>query len=72
MKYLLTGGGTGGHIYPAIAIANKILEHEKDAQILFAGTTKGLEAIIVPEVLSLLQYRLWVLNAGYLSIILKL
>ena len=42
MKYLFAGGGTGGHIYPAIAIAKEILKNEKNAQILFVGTKKGL------------------------------
>lgn len=49
MKVLISGGGTGGHIYPAIAIANKIKEENKDAQILFVGTKKGLESEIVPN-----------------------
>lgn len=49
MKYLLTGGGTGGHIYPAIAIANEILRNEPDAKILFVGTKNGLESELVPK-----------------------
>ncbi|HHW57696.1 MAG TPA: undecaprenyldiphospho-muramoylpentapeptide beta-N-acetylglucosaminyltransferase [Clostridia bacterium] len=49
MRYLFAGGGTGGHIYPAIAIAKEILKNEKDAQILFVGTKKGLENEIVPK-----------------------
>ncbi|HAA64214.1 MAG TPA: undecaprenyldiphospho-muramoylpentapeptide beta-N-acetylglucosaminyltransferase, partial [Thermoanaerobacter sp.] len=49
MKYLFAGGGTGGHIYPAIAIAKEILKNEKDAQILFVGTKKGLENELVPR-----------------------
>lgn len=49
MKVLITGGGTGGHIYPAIAIANKIKDEIKTAQILFAGTEKGLESELVPK-----------------------
>lgn len=48
MKIIMTGGGTGGHIYPAIAIADKIKEHHPDAEILFVGTTHGLEKKIVP------------------------
>ena len=43
MKVIMTGGGTGGHIYPAIAIADKIKEKQPDAEILFVGTKKGLE-----------------------------
>lgn len=49
MKFLLSGGGTGGHIYPALAIANEIKNKYKDAQILFVGTQKGLEAELVPK-----------------------
>lgn len=49
MKYLFAGGGTGGHIYPAIAIAKEILKNEKNAQILFVGTKKGLENELVPR-----------------------
>ncbi|HHV74100.1 MAG TPA: undecaprenyldiphospho-muramoylpentapeptide beta-N-acetylglucosaminyltransferase [Thermoanaerobacterium sp.] len=49
MRYLLTGGGTGGHIYPAVAIANEIMRNEKDAEILFVGTENGLEKELVPK-----------------------
>ena len=48
MKVILSGGGTGGHVYPAIAIASKIKEHNPDAEILFVGTKSGLESEIVP------------------------
>ena len=40
MKVILSCGGTGGHIYPAIAIADKIKERHPDAEILFIGTKK--------------------------------
>lgn len=49
MKVLLSGGGTGGHVYPAIAIANKIKEKHPDAEILFVGTANGIESEIVPQ-----------------------
>lgn len=49
MKVLLSGGGTGGHVYPAIAIANKIKEENPDAEIVFVGTEKGIESEIVPK-----------------------
>lgn len=49
MKYVLTGGGTGGHIYPALAIAKEIQRQDKDAEILYIGTEKGLEADLVPK-----------------------
>lgn len=49
MKVLLSGGGTGGHVYPAIAIANKIKEENPECEILFVGTEKGIESEIVPK-----------------------
>ena len=47
MKVLLAGGGTAGHINPAIAIANTIREHDKNAEIAFIGTKKGMENRLV-------------------------
>ena len=47
MKILLAGGGTGGHINPAIAIANTIRDHDKNAEIAFIATKKGLENKLV-------------------------
>lgn len=49
MKVLLAGGGTGGHINPAIAIANTIKDHVKTAEIAFIGTKKGLENSLVAK-----------------------
>ena len=49
MKYLIAGGGTGGHIYPALAIAKEIKDKYADAEILYVGTESGLEAEIVPK-----------------------
>ncbi|HSQ88057.1 undecaprenyldiphospho-muramoylpentapeptide beta-N-acetylglucosaminyltransferase [Romboutsia sp.] len=49
MKVLLSGGGTGGHVYPAIAIANRIKEEHPDAEIVFVGTARGIESEIVPK-----------------------
>ncbi len=48
MKYILTGGGTGGHIYPALAIADKIKKEDKEADILYIGTHNRMEKDIVP------------------------
>ena len=48
MRVILSCGGTGGHIYPAIAIADKIRERHPDAEILFIGTKKGMENRLVP------------------------
>ena len=49
MKVVLAGGGTGGHIYPAIAIAKYVKEKNPNADILFIGTKKGLEVELVPK-----------------------
>ncbi len=49
MRAIITGGGTGGHINPALAIASIIKEHEPDSQFLFAGTPFGMEARLVPQ-----------------------
>ena len=49
MKIIISAGGTGGHIYPALAIANKIKEKNKDAEILYIGTTNRTEKDIVPK-----------------------
>ncbi len=48
MRVIMTCGGTGGHIYPAIAIADKIKEHNPDVEILFVGTKHGMENRLVP------------------------
>ncbi len=47
MRIVLSGGGTGGHIYPAIAIANYIKEQKPDASFLFIGNEGGMEADLV-------------------------
>jgi UDP-N-acetylglucosamine--N-acetylmuramyl-(pentapeptide) pyrophosphoryl-undecaprenol N-acetylglucosamine transferase len=49
VKVIVTGGGTGGHIYPALAIAKGILAREPESQILYVGTNEGMEARLVPE-----------------------
>lgn len=47
MKVLLTGGGTGGHVNPALAIADTIKRNDPDAEILYIGTKKGIENRLV-------------------------
>ena len=49
MKVLLAGGGTGGHINPALAIAGIIKAHVPDAEFLFAGTPNHMEARLIPQ-----------------------
>ena len=49
MKAIIAAAGTGGHINPGLAIANKIKEEEKDSEIIFIGTNRGLENDLVPR-----------------------
>lgn len=48
-KFILSGGGTGGHIYPAIAIANELKSRFPDAEILFVGAKDKMEMQKVPQ-----------------------
>lgn len=48
-RILLSGGGTGGHVYPALAIADELKRRFPDAEIRFAGTKEGLESKIIPQ-----------------------
>lgn len=48
-KFIISGGGTGGHIYPAIAIANEIKHRYPEAEILFVGAKDRMEMQKVPE-----------------------
>ena len=41
---VIAGGGTGGHLYPGIAVARELLRRHPDARITFAGTARGIEA----------------------------
>ncbi|KHF33096.1 UDP-N-acetylglucosamine--N-acetylmuramyl-(pentapeptide) pyrophosphoryl-undecaprenol N-acetylglucosamine transferase [Paenibacillus sp. P1XP2] len=49
MRVVLTGGGTGGHIYPAIAVARQCEIEDPDSKFLYIGGTKGLESTLVPQ-----------------------
>lgn len=49
MRVVISAGGTGGHIYPALAILNKIKEMEPDSEFLYIGTTDRMEATIIPS-----------------------
>ena len=49
MKYLISGGGTGGHIFPAVSIANALKQLDKDADILFVGALGRMEMERVPQ-----------------------
>lgn len=49
MNVIVSGGGTGGHIYPAISIANAFCKYVEDVEILYVGTKNGLESEVVPS-----------------------
>ncbi len=49
MRVIVSAGGTGGHIYPALAIINKIKEEEPDSEFLYIGTTNRMEKDLVPS-----------------------
>lgn len=63
MRVLIAAGGTGGHIYPGIAIANEILRRDESSKVLFVGTVRGLETKIVPDN----GYQLSVINSAGLK-----
>lgn len=49
MNLLIAGGGTGGHVFPAIAVAQEWLRRGRERQVLLVGTTRGLETKLVPQ-----------------------
>lgn len=49
MKLLIAGGGTGGHLFPGIAVAEEFLARDKRNEVLFVGTWKGIEARVLPK-----------------------
>jgi UDP-N-acetylglucosamine--N-acetylmuramyl-(pentapeptide) pyrophosphoryl-undecaprenol N-acetylglucosamine transferase len=49
LAVVIAGGGTGGHVFPGLAVAREILRRAPDARVTFAGTAHGLEARIVPR-----------------------
>jgi UDP-N-acetylglucosamine--N-acetylmuramyl-(pentapeptide) pyrophosphoryl-undecaprenol N-acetylglucosamine transferase len=49
VRVVIAGGGTGGHLYPGIAVARELLSRRPEAQISFAGTARGIEARVVPR-----------------------
>ena len=63
MRVIIAAAGTAGHINPGIAIANKIKQEEKDSEIIFLGTTRGLENDLVPKA----GYKLKTIDAYGLS-----
>lgn len=46
---LLAGGGTGGHVFPMIAVADALMQRRPDLRLVFLGTERGMERRLVPE-----------------------
>ncbi|RRA50135.1 undecaprenyldiphospho-muramoylpentapeptide beta-N-acetylglucosaminyltransferase [Acidipila sp. EB88] len=63
MRVLIAGGGTGGHIIPALAIATALETGPGGAELLFLGTSRGLESRLVPQA----GYRLELIEVGQLK-----
>ena len=59
MRMLIAGGGTGGHLFPGIALAEEVITRHPKNEVMFVGTRRGLEARVVPEC----GYRLEVITA---------
>ncbi|GLI38452.1 undecaprenyldiphospho-muramoylpentapeptide beta-N-acetylglucosaminyltransferase [Geobacter hydrogenophilus] len=60
MRLLIAGGGTGGHLFPGIAVAEEFLSRKKGNEVLFVGTWRGIEARVLPK----LGYRLECITAA--------
>lgn len=60
MKLLVAGGGTGGHLFPGIAVAEEFLARDPANEVLFVGTERGVEAKLLPK----LGYRLELIAAA--------
>ena len=57
MKVIIAGGGTGGHLFPAVAVGEAMMRERPETEVLFVGTTAGLEARWMPR--SGLRYELF-------------
>jgi UDP-N-acetylglucosamine--N-acetylmuramyl-(pentapeptide) pyrophosphoryl-undecaprenol N-acetylglucosamine transferase len=60
MRLIIAGGGTGGHLFPGIAVAEEFLSRDTQNEVLFVGTERGIEARAVPEA----GYRLELISAA--------
>ena len=49
MKLLIAGGGTGGHLFAGIAVAEDFLKRNASNEVLFVGTRQGIEATVIPK-----------------------
>lgn len=62
--YIIAGGGTGGHLFPAMAVAQALKSKDPECEILFVGTAAGLETKYVPKA----GYHLYLLPVGKLNL----
>ena len=49
MRIVIAGGGTGGHLFPGIAIAEEFLKRDDQTRIIFIGTKKGIESKLLGQ-----------------------
>src|ERR1051325_1495266 len=49
MRVVIAGGGTGGHLYPGIAVARELMKRDPGAEVTFAGTASGIESRVLPR-----------------------
>ena len=49
MRVVIAGGGTGGHLYPGIAVAQEFVRRDRSTTVTFAGTARGIESRLVPK-----------------------
>lgn len=49
LRVVIAGGGTGGHLYPGLAVAHELIAREPGSVVTFAGTTRGIEARVLPR-----------------------
>src|SRR6202163_1979974 len=49
MRLLIAGGGTGGHVFPALAIAREWMSRGKEREVVLVGTQRGIEMKLVPQ-----------------------
>ena len=60
MRLIIAGGGTGGHLFPGIAVAEEFLSRDPANQVLFVGSSQGIEARTIPR----LGYQLELISAA--------
>ena len=49
MRVVIAGGGTGGHLYPGIAVARELMRRDRGVEVSFAGTAAGIESRVLPR-----------------------